>query len=85
MLEQLAGLPAVSSSGGWSLLLDVRAMGYESSVASGLLLEKGKIAATPMKNWGKRNGDGFVRFVYSNEPIQRLMSIGDRVKRALLD
>jgi len=84
VLGQLSGLPVVSCSGGWSLLLNVRELGRDSFAASKLLLEKGKIAATPMKDWGEQNGDQFVRFVYSNEPIPRLSDLRIRVTRALL-
>ncbi|MHA2193403.1 MAG: hypothetical protein ACXAAR_08235 [Candidatus Thorarchaeota archaeon] len=64
-------------------MLDVGAMGYDSFTASGLLLERGKIAATPMRDWGERNGDQFVRLVFSNEPVERLAELSDRVRLAL--
>jgi hypothetical protein len=37
-----------------------------------------------MRDWGERNGDQFVRLVFSNEPVGRLASLRDRVARALL-
>jgi aspartate/methionine/tyrosine aminotransferase len=83
VLEELRGLPVMAPHGGWSLLLDVRAMGHDSFTASRLLLERGKIAATPMRDWGERNGDAFVRFVFSNEPVARLEGLRARVERAL--
>jgi hypothetical protein len=32
------------------------------------LLERGRIAATPMQHWGEVHGDRFVQLVFSNEP-----------------
>jgi len=81
---QLHDLPIHSAAGGWSMLLDVATLGYDSSTASRLLLEKGKVAATPMKGWGELNGDQFVRLVFSNEPVDRLATLRERVTRALL-
>jgi aspartate/methionine/tyrosine aminotransferase len=83
MMSQLKALPFIRPSGGWSLLLDVGKMGFNSSSASQRLLERGKIAATPMKHWGERNADQFVRFVFSNEPIARLKDLRERVTRSL--
>jgi len=83
MMKQLEGLPYVPPHGGWSLLLDVGKMGYDSMTVSQRLLERGKIAATPMKHWGERNADQFVRFVFSNEPVGRLATLRERVTLAL--
>lgn len=83
VVEQLRHLPIVPAGGGWSLLIDVGKMGYDAGTASRLLLERGKVAATPMTHWGERNSDQFVRLVYSNEPVSRLSSLRERVERAL--
>lgn len=83
IVEELTDLPLISAAGGWSMLLDVGTMGHDSFTASDRLLERGKIAATPMRDWGQINSDQFVRFVFSNEPVERLRGIGDRVRRAL--
>lgn len=82
-LEQLDGLPAVPAAGGWSLLLDVAALGLDCVEASDRLLEQ-KVAATPMRGWGAEVADRHVRFVFSNEPVERLTLLGDRVRRALV-
>jgi N-succinyldiaminopimelate aminotransferase len=84
VLEQLNGLSIVSAEGGWSMLLNVAELGYDSFTASRLLLERGKVAATPMKDWGNQNSDQFVRLVFSNEPTQRLSTLKERVDRAFL-
>ena len=82
VLEQLREFPVRRAAGGWSLLLDVGALGLDSFAASHLLLERGRTAATPMKDWGEKNGDQFVRLVFSNEPLNRLGELGERVRRA---
>jgi aspartate/methionine/tyrosine aminotransferase len=84
ILEELAGLPVVPPHGGWSLLLDVAAMGFSSTDASDRLFRLGKIAATPMVNWGGTDADRYVRFVFANESRHRLQGIGERVRKALL-
>jgi aspartate/methionine/tyrosine aminotransferase len=81
--EELRAEPLLSAAGGWSMLLDVGALGFDSFTASEKLLQRGKIAATPMRHWGQVNGDRFVRFVFSNEPISRLAGIGQRARAAL--
>lgn len=84
MLQQLEGLPVVRPGGGWSMLLDVEDLGLKAPEVSRALL-KHKVAATPMTAWGERVGPRCVRFVYSNEPVERLRLLGDRVRRALED
>ena len=81
-LRQLEGLPTVRPAGAWSLLLDVAALGLDGLEVSGRLLEQG-VAATPMRGWGGEIADRHVRFVFSNEPVERLALLGDRVRRAL--
>ncbi|HEV7678926.1 MAG TPA: pyridoxal phosphate-dependent aminotransferase [Candidatus Dormibacteraeota bacterium] len=81
-LRQLDGLPAVRAAGGWSLLLDVAALGLDCAEVSARLLEQ-KVAATPMRGWGGAVADRHVRFVFSNEPVARLALLGDRVRAAL--
>jgi aspartate/methionine/tyrosine aminotransferase len=81
-LRQLDGLPAVSPAGAWSLLLDVASLGLDCMDASERLLEQ-KVAATPMRGWGGKVADRHVRFVFSNEPVERLSQLGERVRAAL--
>jgi N-succinyldiaminopimelate aminotransferase len=83
LLEELCDWPVVRPSGGWSLLMDVKGLGLSSGRASELLLSKGKIAATPMLNWGSEDSGRYVRFVFSNESVSRLTGVGDRVRSAL--
>jgi aspartate/methionine/tyrosine aminotransferase len=81
-LRQLNGLPAVPAAGGWSLLLDTAALGLDCVEASDRLLAH-KVAATPMRGWGGQIADRHLRFVFSNEPVDRLALLGDRVRKAL--
>ncbi|MGE5689086.1 MAG: pyridoxal phosphate-dependent aminotransferase [Pseudomonadota bacterium] len=81
-LRQLEGLPVTRPSGTWALLLDVAALGLDCVEVSNRLLEE-KVAATPMRGWGGAVADRHVRFVFSNEPVERLALLGDRVQRAL--
>jgi aspartate/methionine/tyrosine aminotransferase len=81
-LRQLDGLPAIRPAGAWSLLLDVAALGLDCVQVSDLLLEQ-KVAATPMSGWGDEIADRHVRFVFSNEPVERLALLGTRVRAAL--
>jgi len=83
LTEQLQGWPMIPAAGGWSQLLDVGTLGYDSFTASHLLLERGKIAATPMRDWGRHHSDRFVRLVFSNEPVERLAEMGARCAHAL--
>lgn len=83
ILNELQGLPVIPPHGGWSMLLDVAEIGFDSAAASQRLFERGKVAATPMINWGDSDADRYVRFVYANEPVERLRGLGERVRRAL--
>jgi aspartate/methionine/tyrosine aminotransferase len=55
----------------------------DGAEASRRLLEKGKIAATAMVNWGGDDIKNYVRIVFSNEPVDRLRGIGQRFREAL--
>jgi N-succinyldiaminopimelate aminotransferase len=82
LLDELSGLPVVPPQGGWSMLVDVQKLALDCETASRLLLEKGKVAATPMRNWGSERASAYVRFVYANEPIHRLRGIRERIRTA---
>jgi aspartate/methionine/tyrosine aminotransferase len=81
-MRQLEGLPAVRPAGGWSLLVDVAALGLDCAAVSDALLAQ-KVAATPMRGWGGEVADRHVRFVFSNEPVERLAKLGERLRAAL--
>jgi aspartate/methionine/tyrosine aminotransferase len=79
MLAGLPDWPFVRPGGGWSLLLDVAALGFSPPEASRLLLEEASIAATGMVGWGDEVAERFVRFVFSAEPVERLATIPERL------
>ena len=82
VMQQLEGLPVVTASGGWALLLDTEDMGISPPEASKRLLEH-KVAATPMTVWGQTVAPRHIRFVFSREPVGRLQELGERVQKAL--
>jgi aspartate/methionine/tyrosine aminotransferase len=82
MLDQLEGLPVVRPTGGWSLLMDGEALGVSPPDLSRALVDQ-KVAATPMTAWGERVSPRYIRFVYSNEPVERLSTLGSRLRAAL--
>ena len=82
VLKGLAGLPVGVPGGGWSLLLRVSDYGIDGAETSRRLFDEG-VAATPMAGWGETHGAQYIRFVFSNEPVERLALLGERVKRAL--
>jgi aspartate/methionine/tyrosine aminotransferase len=83
ILKELEGLPVVIPEGGWSLLVDSEALGKGAPDFSASLLERGRIAATPMTAWGSEVAPRYVRFVYANEPLDTLRGIGEGVRAAL--
>lgn len=82
LAHELRGLPFGLPQGGWSMLLRVSDHGLDGATMSQRLLDQG-VAATGMKGWGQVHGDQYIRFVYSNEPVDRLRGLGERVRRAL--
>ena len=82
IVRALHGYPLVPAYGGWSLLLDTRPLGITPSDASTRLLERGKVAATPMTGWGP-SGEHYLRLVFANEPVERLSGLRARFESAL--
>jgi N-succinyldiaminopimelate aminotransferase len=82
LLHELDGLPVIPPHGGWSMLLDAEALGMTAPALTEKLFKEAKIATTPMVGWGE-NAAKYVRFVFSNEPKERLHGLGKRVKRAI--
>jgi N-succinyldiaminopimelate aminotransferase len=83
LLTELEGLPVVKPAGGWSMLLHTAALGFSGAEASKRLFESAGVAATPMDGWGERHGAGWLRFVFANEPVERIRGCGARVRAAL--
>jgi N-succinyldiaminopimelate aminotransferase len=82
VMSQLEGLPFGAPDGGWSLLLRVSDFGIDGETMSRRLLDH-SVCATAMTGWGETHGSQYIRFVFANEPVQRLELIGARVRKAL--
>jgi N-succinyldiaminopimelate aminotransferase len=82
VLAALSGLPVGVPGGGWSLLLRVSDFGIDGATMSERLLDHG-VSATAMKGWGVAHGEQYIRFVFANEPVARLQTLGPRVRAAL--
>lgn len=82
LMRQCDGLQVVPAHGGWSVLIDAHACGLDPPELSNRLLEQ-KVAATPMTAWGETVAPRFVRLVFSNEPVERLSLLGERLRTAL--
>jgi N-succinyldiaminopimelate aminotransferase len=83
LLTELEGFAVIKPQGGWSMLLDASSLGLSGAELSRRLLEKAQIAATAMTGWGTARSDRYVRFVFSNEPVERLKGVGDRIANAI--
>lgn len=81
-MRQLEGLPVIRPAGAWSLLMDVATLGQDPMEVSARLIEQ-KVAATPMVGWGGEVAARHIRFVFSNEPVERIALLGERVRKAL--
>jgi len=83
LVRQCEGLPLVPAHGGWSALFDAEACGFDASELSRRLLDQ-KVAATPMTDaWGAAYANKYLRLVFSNEPVERLSLLGERLRAAL--
>jgi len=82
LVWELDGLPVGVPAGGWSLLLRVSDFGIDGATMAERLLAEG-VCATAMAGWGERHGAQYIRFVFSNEPVARLVGVGGKVRSAL--
>ena len=83
LLNELNDLPVVRPDGGWSMLVDTVALGLTPEDASKKAFDFGMIAATPMNGWGDAAHAGrYLRFVFANEPLDRLHGIRERLRTA---
>ncbi len=81
-MDELQGLPVGVPAGGYAFVLRVGALGWTGKEATQALLEQG-VCATSMDGWGEEHASQYVRFVFSNEPCERLKGLGARVRAAL--
>lgn len=68
---ELKRLPVGKLAGGLSMVLRTDTMGLQAKILSQRLMEQG-VYATPMDDWGSGENGEYVRFVYSNEGLERL-------------
>ncbi len=80
--DGLRGLPFGMPAGGWSMLLRVSDFGLDGAAISERLLAHG-VCATSMAGWGDAHGTDYIRFVFANEPVERLHRLGPAVRAAL--
>ncbi len=80
--EALDGLPFGQPGGGWSTLLRVSDFGLNGAAMSERLLAQ-DVCATGMAGWGVAHGAEYIRFVFANEPVERLRRLGPAVRAAL--
>jgi len=83
LMDELKEFAPIRPHGGWSLLIDMSPLGMSGREASRALLERARIAATSMENWGLPDTANYLRLVFANEPLARLAGIGARMRAAL--
>ena len=81
-MEELKGLPVGVPAGGWAFVMRVGSLGFTGKEASEALVREG-VYVTSMDGWGEEHGSQYIRFVFSNEPCERLKGIGAKVRKAL--
>lgn len=80
ILDELSAYECVRPGGGWSLLVHTHQLATSPAEASTRLFERGQVAATPMDGWGP-SGGSYLRLVFANEPVERLVGIRERFDR----
>lgn len=83
IVRELDGVvPVVPPHGGWSVMVDSEPLDVTPLELSDRLFERGGVAATPMNGWGP-SGHRYLRLVFANEPVERLVGLRDRFLAAL--
>ena len=81
-LNGIPGLQVVSPEGGYYCLANIRALGVTSTEFCLQLLAEEEVATTPMVAWGSDAfGHQHVRFIFTNEPEDRLREAIQRITR----
>ncbi|NND70198.1 MAG: pyridoxal phosphate-dependent aminotransferase [Rhodothermales bacterium] len=83
LCSELSGFGAIKPGGGWSMLVDTSSYAESATLLSEQLLNRSRIAATPMAGWGRDTTDRYLRLVFSNESQRRLTGIRERFERAI--
>jgi N-succinyldiaminopimelate aminotransferase len=79
-LNGIEGMSVIKPGGGWFLIANIKRLGLESYTFSELLLRRGAVATTPMRDWGQAHGEGYVRFIFSNVPEESIYTAVHRVR-----
>jgi aspartate/methionine/tyrosine aminotransferase len=81
-IRSIEGVDAITPEGGYYFLANIKKLGVKSPEFCTKLLEETKVAITPMVAWGSDDfGYDHVRFIFTNESIQRLKEAGKRIQK----
>jgi aspartate/methionine/tyrosine aminotransferase len=79
-LMAIPGIRLVPPDGGYFFIANIEALGVRAGDFCRRLLEEEDVAITPMNAWGADDfGDRHVRFIFTNEPEDRLNEAASRV------
>ena len=79
-LTRIPGLQIVAPDGGYFFIANIRSLGVSAREFCRTLLEEENVAITPMNAWGADDfGDHHVRFIFTNEPEERLAEAASRI------
>jgi N-succinyldiaminopimelate aminotransferase len=83
LLSELAAAPGirpVAPEGGYFFIADIEQLGIDADTFCERLLAEHAVAVTPMRGWGSDDfGRYTVRFIFTDEPEERLCEAGRRV------
>jgi len=79
-LRTIAGMRLVAPDGGYFFIANIEAFAVASGDFCRRLLDEEEVAITPMNAWGSDDfGDHHVRFIFTNEPEDRLVEAATRI------
>jgi aspartate/methionine/tyrosine aminotransferase len=79
-LRTIEGLRLVVPDGGYFFIANIEALGVSARDFCRRLLDEEGVAITPMNAWGADDfGDHHVRFIFTNEPEDRLVEAANRI------
>jgi aspartate/methionine/tyrosine aminotransferase len=79
-LLKIDGMRLVVPDGGYFFIANIKAFGVAAADFCRRLLEEEDVAITPMNAWGADDfGDHHVRFIFTNEPEDRLVEAANRI------
>jgi aspartate/methionine/tyrosine aminotransferase len=79
-LAQIPGIKVVIPDGGYFFIANISALRVSAGDFCRKLLEEENVAITPMNAWGSDDfGDNHVRFIFTNEPEERLIEAANRI------